>query len=82
MTEKSPEKHTLVGLGGKNQGSRGASMVLINVVRFSLTAVALWDLRRRSAEQINGQKRLWNLIVLINFVGPIAYFVFGRKRSA
>ena len=42
---------------------------------------ALVDLRRRPASQINGNKKLWTLAAFINFVGPIAYFVFGRKRG-
>ena len=31
---------------------------------------------------INGGKRLWTAVVFINGIGPIAYFVFGRKRQA
>ena len=42
---------------------------------------ALVDLRRRPASQINGNKKLWTLAAFINFVGPISYFLFGRKRS-
>ncbi len=59
-----------------------AAMLVVNILRLSLTMVALWDLRRRPAGQINGPKRLWNLVVFINFIGPIAYFVFGHKRES
>ena len=51
------------------------------LIHFILMVAALIDLRRRPAEQINGSKRLWVFVVtLIYFIGPIGYFVFGRKR--
>jgi hypothetical protein len=58
---------------------RGA-IVAAGLVQNSLLAAALIDLRRRPAEQINGSKRLWGAASFISFVGPIAYFVFGRER--
>ena len=48
-------------------------------VQFSLMAAALWDMWRRPAEEINGDRRLWTLASFVNFVGPLAYFAFGRK---
>jgi hypothetical protein len=38
------------------------------------------DLWRRSAEQINGLRWAWTLICLVNVIGPISYFMFGRKQ--
>jgi hypothetical protein len=57
-----------------------AGAVAMMVVQVSLLIAALVDIRRRPAEQINGSKRLWVGVAFINFIGPIAYFVFGRKR--
>lgn len=57
-------------------------VVIMAVLQVALLIAALRDLRRRPAEAINGNKRLWTAIVFINFIGPIAYFVFGRKRTA
>jgi hypothetical protein len=48
-------------------------------VQMALLATALWDLWHRSADEINGDRRLWTLASFVNFVGPIAYFLFGRK---
>jgi hypothetical protein len=45
----------------------------------SLMATALVDMARRSAEQINGSKWAWALASLVSFIGPIAYFVWGRR---
>jgi hypothetical protein len=49
-----------------------------------LLAAALADIYRRPAEEINGSKWLWSAAALVNFmgIGPIAYFAFGRKRTA
>ena len=58
------------------------SIVLLGALQFALLITALIDIRRRPADAINGSKRLWTIIVFVNFVGPIAYFMFGRKRQA
>lgn len=58
-----------------------AAVGVIGLIQLTLLALALFDLRRRPSEQINGNKKLWTLAVFINFVGPITYFVFGRKRT-
>ncbi len=52
------------------------------VVQLTLLAAAQIDITRRPKEQIRGAKLLWRILVLVNFIGPIAYFVIGRKRSA
>ena len=51
-----------------------------SVLQFTLLGAALLDLRRRTAEELNGPKPLWIALSFVNFVGPIAYFVIGRKR--
>ena len=48
----------------------------------ALRVAALIDIRRRTASQIRGRKRVWATVVaVINSAGvvPIAYFVFGRR---
>jgi hypothetical protein len=55
-------------------------IVLAGVVQIALLAAALLDIRRRPADAINGSKLLWTALAFVNFVGPIAYFIFGRKR--
>ncbi|MCL4297515.1 MAG: PLDc N-terminal domain-containing protein [Anaerolineae bacterium] len=55
------------------------AIILLSFFQFALLVAALWDIRQRSAEQINGSKRLWTLAAFVNFVGPLAYFIFGRK---
>ncbi len=59
---------------------RRAAIVVAGAVQLGLFAAAQRDLRRRPARAINGDKRLWVAACFVNFVGPIAYFAFGRKR--
>jgi len=49
-------------------------------VQLSLAATALYDIYRRPAEQINGSKAAWAAASLVSFVGPLAYFVWGRRK--
>jgi hypothetical protein len=51
------------------------------VVQIALLLAALIDLRRRPAEAIHGPKLAWVAASFVNFVGPLSYFAFGRKRS-
>ncbi len=53
-----------------------APLILIQLI---LMIVALVDVIR--IRQTNGPKWLWILIIIfINMIGPILYFVFGRKE--
>jgi hypothetical protein len=51
------------------------------VVQLLLQAATLWDLRRRSADELRGSKRWWTAAAFVNTVGPIAYFAVGRRSG-
>ena len=57
-------------------------MIVAGAVQLALAAAAWADLARRPAEQVNGPKGVWAVVIAVNFVGPIAYLVFGRRRDA
>jgi hypothetical protein len=57
-----------------------AAIQIAAAIQVSLLVAAIWDMWRRPVEEINGDRRLWTLTSFINFVGPLAYFAFGRKR--
>ncbi len=57
--------------------ARAAGQGLINLM---LMIWMIWDIRHRSDEQINGKRKLWMLAAFAPPIGPIAYFIFGRKR--
>ena len=52
------------------------------IVQLSLLASALIDIWRRPREEIRGPKRLWVGVSFINFIGPLSYFVFGRRKES
>jgi len=56
-----------------------AAIVLLGTVQLMLLAAALRDIHRRSPREISGSKYLWIAVIFVNFIGPIAYFLLGRK---
>jgi uncharacterized membrane protein YhaH (DUF805 family) len=55
-------------------------LVPVVLIELALMITALVDLIRRA--QTRGPKWIWALvIVLVNFIGPIIYFVAGRKEE-
>ena len=59
-----------------------ALLVPIVVIQLGLMIAALLDLEREDRRVRGGSKVVWALIiVLVNLVGPILYFVAGREES-
>jgi len=55
-------------------------LIPVVLIQLALMITALVDLIRRA--QTRGPKWVWALvIVLVNFIGPIIYFVAGRKEE-
>jgi len=55
-------------------------LIPVILIELALLITALVDLIRR--EKTRGPKWAWVLvIVLLNFIGPIIYFVAGRKEE-
>lgn len=63
--------------------SRTSQFAILSAIslQLSLLVTALVDLSKREPAQINGSKGLWAVASFINFIGPLAYFIFGRKKS-
>ncbi len=57
-----------------------AAILTAGFIQFTLQAIALRDLRRRPAKRVRGPKRAWAAASFVNFVGPIAYLAWGRRR--
>jgi len=49
------------------------------LVQLALLGAALSDLSRRPSAGVNGPKAVWVASSFVNFVGPLAYFAFGRR---
>lgn len=57
-----------------------AGTVAVGAVQIALLVAALRDLRRRDPAEVNGPRWVWALVCLVNVVGPLSYFRFGRRR--
>ena len=55
------------------------AVALLVSAQLSLAAGAWRDLAQQPAEQVNGPKPIWASIIAINFIGPLAYFMRGRR---
>ena len=54
--------------------------VVAGTVQIALQLAALRDLSHRTRQEVNGPKMAWVAASFVNFAGPIAYFVRGRKN--
>ena len=56
-------------------------VALMGIVQLLLLVTALWDIHRQPVDEIKGSKRWWTAAVFVNFIGPISYFLFGKRKS-
>jgi hypothetical protein len=59
---------------------RQTAVLVLASIQLSLAATAWTDLARRPADQVSGSKPLWAAVIAVNFLGPLAYFRWGRRR--
>lgn len=59
---------------------QGTAIVVGALAELIITTMALRDLVRRPAAQVRGWKPLWVLTFFVQPVGPITYFLVGRRR--
>lgn len=52
---------------------------IVGVAEAVLTSAALWDLSRRPAERVRGPKLAWLAASFIQPLGPVVYFLKGRR---
>ena len=57
------------------------AIVVLTSVQLALAGTAWADLASRPASEVNGSKGIWAALIAINFVGPLAYFRWGRVRT-
>jgi len=60
-------------------GGQRVATALGAVVQFALAAAAWSDLAERPAKLVNGKKGVWAVLIAVNFIGPISYFLLGRR---
>lgn len=62
--------------------ARASGQSIINLINLALVILTIRDIRRRRDDEINGKRKWWMLAAFAPPIGPIAYFIFGRKRGA
>lgn len=65
---------------GELSAGQRRGIVLSGIVQVALLITALVDIWRRPQEEIRGSKLLWTAVSFVNFVGPVSYLLFGRRR--
>jgi hypothetical protein len=64
----------------KDLSARQQTLVLVaGSVQLALAATAWTDLATRAADEVNGRRSLWALLIAVNWVGPLAWFRWGRR---
>ena len=56
-------------------------IVLLGAAQVALLIASQIDIQRRPAEQIKGRKIVWRLVCIINIIGPLSYFRWGRSTG-
>jgi hypothetical protein len=57
------------------------TLLTLIVVQLGLLVSAELDIQRRPASEVRGRQGWWRLTCLINFVGPLSYFRWGRRSA-
>jgi hypothetical protein len=60
---------------------QGWVFAAIAVVHTTVAAVTWRDLRTREAGEVRGGKRVWRIASVVNTLGSVAYWLFGRRRT-
>lgn len=57
-----------------------AAIGVVGLVQVVFAFLAFWDLAHRTADEVRGPKPVWIPAILVNWIGPASYFLFGIKR--
>ncbi len=53
---------------------------VVGIVQVAFAFLAFWDLGHRDADEVKGPKPAWIPVILVNWIGPATYFLFGIRR--
>ena len=56
------------------------TILVLGSIQLSLAATAWVDLARRPAAEVNGRKAIWAAVIAVNWIGPLSWFRWGRRR--
>ncbi|WP_100811452.1 MULTISPECIES: PLDc N-terminal domain-containing protein [unclassified Microbacterium] len=55
-------------------------LAVVGVVQLAFAFLAFWDLAWRNEKDVVGPKPVWIPVILVNWIGPAAYFLFGIRH--
>ena len=55
------------------------AVLLAAAVQLTLAVMAWADLATRTPAEVNGSRTTWTAVIAVNFVGPLAWFRWGRR---
>ena len=70
-------KKSLKDMSGREKKGIG----VLAAIQFLLAGAALLDIWRRPKNTVRGNRALRSAACGINFFGPVAYFLFGRRAA-
>lgn len=56
-------------------------MAVVGIAQVALLLAALASIARTPAGDVRGPKWAWTLGAFVNWVGPLGWFAFGRRRD-
>jgi tetrahydromethanopterin S-methyltransferase subunit C len=56
-------------------------LAIVGVLQVAFAFLAFWDLARRDADEVVGPKPVWIPVILVNWIGPAAYYLFGIRHQ-
>lgn len=56
-------------------------LAIVGVVQVVFAFLAFWDLALRNKKEVLGPKPVWIPVILVNWIGPAAYFLFGIRHK-
>jgi hypothetical protein len=54
-------------------------LAAIAAAHAAVAALTWRDLRVRAAAEVRGDKRIWRIASVVNTLGSVAYWLFGRR---
>ena len=63
-----------------DETSQRAGLVATGAVQLALAGTAWADLARRRPADVAGRKGVWAAVIAVDWVGPLAYLRWGRRR--
>lgn len=57
-----------------------AGLLVAGAVQLALAVTAWADLARRRPAEVAGRKGVWAAVIGVNWIGPLAYLRWGRRR--